>query len=572
MRITLPAIVCLLLWIIAYTLPVHTDVAPAFASQCLMVLAWGLVLSGAAAGTFYLPRSKAFGAVLGVGVTFTLLAALHHQFIQAGAIAAATATLAFGACEHDALWAESLLLAILVAGLISVPLAGLQVLTDPVTRASWIPSNPRVPGRAVAFLGQPNLAASLFVWSIVALMSLCALKGWARHGVLVVLAAALGAGLEFTGSRGGLIELAVVGCWAWRSKALPTHIKSMAKAAFAGYLLGFAISWLAAHFGTAVLHLDVRAQSHSDVSSGRLEIWRDALALVLRHPFAGVGWGNFSFAWSLTEIPGRHPGQFDHAHNLPLQLAVEIGLPATLATLGALSWALMGAWRGLAKLTVADSLLGQTAGIMLATIGVHSLLEYPLWYSYFLLPSAFLLGTLIRLGCAPLQASTSGAARPSGLALKVTQGLGAAIVMSCLYATWDFSRVLQIYSPYGAGLFESEHERIEHGQRSVLFGALADYAAVLAADKPTTDLQGFQRPMHQLVDTRLLIALAQTYAARGDMDKARYLAQRVREFKTPAAFDFFRACANPSGLEQQPFQCSSAPVHLGYEDFLSAAP
>src|SRR5258706_14889961 len=88
------------------------------------------------------------------------------------------------------------------------------------------------------------------------------------------------------------------------------------------------------------------AQLHkSDISSSRFAIWSDTLSLIAAHPWLGVGWGEFNFAWSLTPFPHRPVAFFDHTHNLPLQFAVELGLPLATLVLALLGWALVTAVR-----------------------------------------------------------------------------------------------------------------------------------------------------------------------------------------------------------------------------------
>jgi O-antigen ligase len=120
--------------------------------------------------------------------------------------------------------------------------------------------------------------------------------------------------------------------------------------------------------------------------------WLNTWALIKTHPWTGVGSGAYNFAWTLTPFPGRSTAFFDHSHNLLLQLAVEFGLPVALLVLGLLAASL---WAGRKALTAADdehALSARTALFMLAIVAVHSLLEYPLWYAYFLLPTAALWG------------------------------------------------------------------------------------------------------------------------------------------------------------------------------------
>ena len=67
----------------------------------------------------------------------------------------------------------------------------------------------------------------------------------------------------------------------------------------------------------------------------RFDIWSNALALIASHPWLGVGFGDFNFAWTLTPFPGRPTEFFDHTHNLILNFAVEMGVPLATLVLGA---------------------------------------------------------------------------------------------------------------------------------------------------------------------------------------------------------------------------------------------
>ncbi len=68
--------------------------------------------------------------------------------------------------------------------------------------------------------------------------------------------------------------------------------------------------------------------------NGRLEVWSRAIYVVQDFPFTGVGMGNFAQAVDLI-LPffSFEPGKISHAHNLFLQIAVDLGIP------GLVSWA-----------------------------------------------------------------------------------------------------------------------------------------------------------------------------------------------------------------------------------------
>jgi hypothetical protein len=126
----------------------------------------------------------------------------------------------------------------------------------------------------------------------------------------------------------------------------------------------------------------------------RLDAWRHAWNVFLGNPWLGVGWDGFAWhnllataADPVTMYPKGMVLQqdaFNHAHNLPLNLMAELGLGALLLVLGLAYWAVDRLRQPLnAELLWIWSLL--------AVLGTHSLLEFPLWYAYFLGPCAVLL-------------------------------------------------------------------------------------------------------------------------------------------------------------------------------------
>jgi len=200
-------------------------------------------------------------------------------------------------------------------------------------------------------------------------------------------------------------------------------------------------------------------------------------------------------------------------------------------------------------------------------VGLHSLVEYPLWYAYFLLPAALAWG--FALG-AP--AAVAAPSRPTG-GLGALPGLAAGLLVSLggVLAVLDYQRVVVIYAPTeGSGSLAS---RIATGQRSPLFAHHADYAAATNSVPPDSAALGLQRATHSLLDTRLMIAWARHLAATGEVDRARWLAQRLREFRNPEAADFFAPC---DGGAQAAFQCQPPEAAHDWREFaalpLRAAP
>ncbi|MBX9717097.1 MAG: polymerase, partial [Burkholderiaceae bacterium] len=99
-------------------------------------------------------------------------------------------------------------------------------------------------------------------------------------------------------------------------------------------------------------------------------------------------------------------------------------------------------------------------------------------------------------------------------------------------------------------------ERIATGQRSWLFSHHADYAAATTSGSPEQVLRAVQGAKHFLLDTRLMIAWAQALNDSGDVQRARHIAARLREFQNPASRDFFAPCdGEPPPAAPLPFQC-----------------
>jgi hypothetical protein len=211
---------------------------------------------------------------------------------------------------------------------------------------------------------------------------------------------ALGAGLfvlmccavVLTASRTGVIGIGLLALWGLLDRRLSRLTRGLLLLA----PLFYALAWAGLAAWAELSHHAFGGEARlaeADLSGSRFAIWADTLQLIRQQPWSGVGFGEFNLAWTLTPLPGRPTAFFDHTHDLPLQLLVELGLPLGAALLALLLAALWRAGR-LAQQAAdrAEAVTRRSACMMLLLIGLHSLLEYPLWYAYFLLPTAWLFG------------------------------------------------------------------------------------------------------------------------------------------------------------------------------------
>ena len=78
----------------------------------------------------------------------------------------------------------------------------------------------------------------------------------------------------------------------------------------------------------------------------RLEIWEHAYFMIRDFPFTGIGMGSFTqVADSLYPFTGAAPGTIFHAHNLFLQVGVDLGLLGLFAWVAILVIHLIQAWK-----------------------------------------------------------------------------------------------------------------------------------------------------------------------------------------------------------------------------------
>ncbi len=284
-------------------------------------------------------------------------------------------------------------------------------------------------GQAFGNLRQRNHQATLLVIGLAALLWWCAdapridKPAWQRW-VCFALATLLAAAIAASGSRTGLFQLVLlVGlAFVWHSGRLP-----MLTALVAYAVSAFALPYLAGldPFSSGILG---RVGEQTQHCASRTVLWQNVLHLIAQKPWLGWGWGELDYAHFVTLYPGeRFCDLLDNAHNLPLHLAVELGIPFATVVCGLGVWLLVRAapWREL-------DASRQMAWAVLAALGVHSLLEYPLWYGPFQVAAVLALAILWNFG-------------PLAPELKASAAI--ALIAVCAFVGFEYVRMSQIYLP-----------------------------------------------------------------------------------------------------------------------------
>jgi len=551
--------------LLAYNVPPSAT----FLNQAAALVGWALVLLAlvpALSGRRLVASAGSLALLAALGLSaLSCVASIAWQGLPAplgvsslGIIAAAALTMAFGAtlAPNDARAAfRALAWALLAAGLLSVVIAIVQVFAPDLADGTWIATS-AFEGRASGNLRQPNHLSTLLLWAMIAAVWLGE-AGIVGRTQAMAFAALLDFALVLTASRTGIVGAVILGLWGVLDRRLSRATRLMLLAAPVVY----ALLWLAmtawAHGHHQTFAGESRLSAEGDISSSRFGIWSDTVHLIARHPWWGVGFGEFNFAWSLTPFPHRPIAFFDHTHNLPLQLVVEMGIPLGAGVFVLLLVALWRAFAGTRGPAGPHTTMLRAAFLMVLMVGLHSLLEYPLWYAYFLLPTAFAFGLC-------LAASRAGAAGP--VAWRMAPAVAAVLMLAAgIAAIVDYHRVAVIFASDDARPLA---ERVAEGERSWLFAHHAYYAAATVAEPPSDEMPAFSVATHYLLDTRLMMAWATALAEAGDIERARHIAARLREFRNEDAKPFFAPCDEPAAADAQlPFQCTAPTRAFDYRDF-----
>lgn len=431
---------------------------------------------------------------------------------------------------------------LLAAAVISALLGVLQYLGLAREMSPWV--NQPLKGDAFANLRQRNQFASLTSIGLVAVLGWVATQSkthnmsrsaWLLAGVLINV---LAAGVACTVSRTGAVQWALVGvlmaAWGWRSakhdEAFGKGLIWLALAAPAlvaawSVLMPWAALQTTGEWGASmILRVTGQAQDYA-ACGGRRVLWANVLALIAQHPWLGWGWGETDYAHFMTGYSGlRFCDMLDNAHDFPLHLALEFGVPFALAVMVVLGvwilrrtpWREQQAWRVM-------------AWCLLLVLGLHSLLEYPLWYG----PFQMTLGLAIGLLWAPHNAQTGVDARTERQEGPML--VAALLFIGCLYAAWDFNRVGQIYRQAALRDAAYKDNPLHYAKQSWLFKNQADFAEV-TTQTVTTDNAAELYPqalrlMHYSPEARVVQRVIDSGKLLGHDKEAQELAERLDDVK-----------------------------------------
>ncbi len=327
-----------------------------------------------------------------------------------------------------------LALAHLTAGLISVAMQLTQIFglyLDPFVM--YFPAGAQVLMRPFANVAQPNQLALLLCFALASVWWLFQVRRL-RLVLALAMAVVLLLGLALTQSR---IAWIILPLFALLCGMRVVGERAVSRLALLGLLTVYVgLVLLMPYASEALGYAPVSALERAGGRSERSVLWQQAWAMAVQHPWLGVGWFGFGAEQVKMAADFSSTTYAEHSHNLILNFLAELGFPFTIVFFAALS-----IW--FYRTCVAGGRLRQPevafAVLCFAAVGVHSVVEYPLWYANVLIPMAIWMGALHQH-----RWQTKAIAVPRVLPAVV--GLGGLLLV--LLVTFDYMRVVRGFKAF----------------------------------------------------------------------------------------------------------------------------
>lgn len=286
-------------------------------------------------------------------------------------------------------------------------------------------TNPSAPGdRVYANLGQPNHLATLLALGCVGAL-LAYTRGVLSGGTAALVIAWFSTSIVMTQSRTGWLAVVLMVAWMWIfRRKLKRPAKPLALVVWLAAFAALVMVW--EPLNTALFPIPDSLADRLDAGTRWLH-WTSLWHAAIEKPWFGYGWNQVGLAQLATAASHPPTGEMlTNSHNTALDLVLWCGLPIGLTAV-----ALLLVWfvrRVKAGLDERQSLLM----LVFLLIGLHALVEYPLDYSYFLLPWGLAIGLM------------DEPARPPGRVSVPRFAVGALYTLTALLSAWIASEYLRV--------------------------------------------------------------------------------------------------------------------------------
>jgi len=375
-----------------------------------------------------------------------------------------------------------------------------------------------------ANLAQPNHLATALFLGLVGLLHLYdryRVRGWiAAIGSMFLLF-----GMAMTGSRTAWLEMSMLTIWlaiSQRRGVLRLSARSVATLSIM-FLLTVLI-W--EPLNDKLLLSGGRTFANQSEAGPRPLLWRSMLDAASRQPWWGYGWNQGLVAQSRVAIDHPTGGRlFESSHNLMLDLAIWNGVPLCLLLVLVLAY---WTWTQIRACKSSVQVYGLLA---IGGVFVHSAVEYPLSYMYFLLPTGLIIGML-------------HAVVPGKAALKISRSVLAtlALLLAILFLTisYDYTRIESNIRVLRFEVARIGTGRIESSAPNLLvltqWGEYLRFARAEARpDMAPGDLDRMARVTERFPYAVSLLTYAEASALNGRRKDAEDALLRLCRLNTPAA-------------------------------------
>jgi O-antigen ligase len=398
LRVSLLAVGCM--WVLPFLVPTKTPPIPSFHAEMVAAMLGLVAMTALAfyAAKFELPRVALLPLALGLLILVHIILGRvpYRQFGLLGIMYLlwASGLILLGGLLRRELGLEritTILSWFLIAGAMGSALVGWAQYIDSGALSRL--AMPRSPDRVWGNLGQPNQLADYLALGLIGACYLYA-NDRLRLGWAVAFALAGVYIINLTGSRASWAYLAAMVAVSGVYFGLD---RSQVNRRLLGYailclvllvVLPWAISLVASQDagGSTV---SARTAPAAFADEQRLRIWKSALLMFLDSPLFGVGfkaygWRQFQLNFEVPEV--ALTGLTNHAHNVLLQVLAEFGLSGLLLLA---AFAVLWATRLLRQPRTAAT---WWLWSIVTVLAIHSMVEYPLWYTFFLGIAAIVLG------------------------------------------------------------------------------------------------------------------------------------------------------------------------------------
>jgi O-Antigen ligase/Virulence factor membrane-bound polymerase, C-terminal/Protein glycosylation ligase len=401
-----------------------------------------------------------------------------------------------------------------------------------------------VGGRAYGNIRQFNLFALLMLIGLVAcgylvhdtnvahsaIDSQAPVKLWIPNMMVCMAGVLITAALVMSASRFGMMALIVVAV---------VGLLDMQKNRYRGYFMlsipllyacfFFFFTWLdtvdALPFYGTQRALSIEALN-VDNNQDRLAIWAAALKIIAANPWWGIGYATGASRFATDTLGLTMQLHVENAHNMFLQLALDFGVLVAVVLIGAVMFLVL---RMHALLRQSDTRLWV---VMLLLPLLHQMVEYPLNYTYILLPWCFLAGALLTVAniehqheirCSPSTQETSAKTSYTGGFL-----LCIALFAATAYGYFDAKKPALLFDRLNKA---TAFEKITEAYETIAFTQAADYAVIQMVPAEREHARRLEIVSAKLaghvIDVVVGQAFMQAAALNGNLCVAKSLAYRM---------------------------------------------